>query len=87
MAYICRLNQATRMGLSLLHSLLTATTIWVNKSSGTGMCWLIQTLFQQRTAEKQPLADAVLPGKITFINIQRNHDRVLNFYRIANKRL
>ena len=64
MAYIFGLKQATKMGLSLLHSPLTATSIMVNKSSGTGLCWLIQTLFQQS-----------------------NHDGVLNFYRIANKRL
>ena len=47
MAYIFGLKQATKMGLSLLHSPLTATSIAVNKSSGTSLCWLIQTLFQQ----------------------------------------
>ena len=46
MAYIFGLKQATKMGLSLLHSPLTATSITVKKSSGTGRCWLIQTLFQ-----------------------------------------
>jgi len=64
MAYIFGLKQAMKMGLSLLHSPLTATSIRVNKFSGIGLCWLIQTLFQQN-----------------------NHDGVLNFYRIANKRL
>jgi len=64
MTYICGLKQATKMGLSLLHSPLTATSVRVKKTSGTGLCWLIQTLFQQS-----------------------NHDGVLNFYRIANKRL
>jgi len=48
MAYIFGLKQATKMGFSLLHSPLTATSITVNKSSGTGLCRLIQTLFQQR---------------------------------------
>ena len=48
MAYIFGLKQATKMGLSLLHSPLTATSIRVNKSSGTGPRWLIQTLFQPR---------------------------------------
>ena len=43
MAYIFGLKQATKMGLNLLHSPLTATSITVNKSSGTGQCWLIQT--------------------------------------------
>ena len=47
MAYISGLKQATKMELSLLHSPLTATSITVNKSSGIGLCWLIQTLFQQ----------------------------------------
>ena len=47
MAYIFGLKQATKMGLSLLYSPLTATSIRVNKFSGTGLCWLIQTLFQQ----------------------------------------
>ena len=47
MAYIFGLKQAKRMGLSLLHSSLTATFIRVNKSSCTGLCWLIQTLFQE----------------------------------------
>ena len=47
MAYIFGLKQATKMRLSLLHSPLTTTSIRVNKSSGTGLCWLIQTLFQQ----------------------------------------
>ena len=64
MAYIFGLKPATKMRLSLLHSPLTATSITVNKSYGTGLCWLIQTLFQQN-----------------------NHDGVLNFYCIANKRL
>ena len=64
MAYIFGLKQATKMGQSLLHSPLTATSIMVNKFSGTGQCWLIQTSFQQS-----------------------NHDGMLNFYRIANKRL
>ena len=47
MAYIFGLKQATKMGLSLLHSPLTATSIMVNMSSGSSLCWLIQTLFQQ----------------------------------------
>ena len=47
MAYIFGLKQAIKMVLSLLHSPLTATSIRVNKSSFTGLCWLIQTLFQQ----------------------------------------
>ena len=47
MAYIFGQKQATKMGLSLLHSPLTATSIRANKSSATGLCWLIQTLFQQ----------------------------------------
>ena len=47
MAHIFGLKQATKMGLSLLHSPLTAISITVNKSSGTGLCWLVQTLFQQ----------------------------------------
>jgi len=47
MAYIFGLKQAMKMRLSLLHSLLTATSTWVNKSSCTVLCWLIQTLFQQ----------------------------------------
>jgi len=47
MAYIFGLKQATKMELSLLYSQLTATYIRVNKFSGTGLCWLIQTLFQQ----------------------------------------
>ena len=47
MAYIFGLKQGTKMGLSLLHSPLTATSITVNKPSGPGLCWLIQTLFQQ----------------------------------------
>jgi len=64
MAYIFGLKQATKIGLSLLHSPSTAASITVNKSSGTGLCWLIQTLFQQS-----------------------NHDGVVNFYHIANKRL
>jgi len=38
MAYIFGLKQATKMGLSLLHSPLIATSIMVNKSSGTGLC-------------------------------------------------
>ena len=49
MAYICGLKQAMKLGHSLLHSPLTATSITVNKSSGTHLCWLIQTLFQQST--------------------------------------
>ena len=64
MAYIFGLKQATKMELSLLHSPLTATSIMVNKSSGTSLCWLIKTLLQQS-----------------------NHDGILNFYQIANKRL
>jgi len=64
MAYICGLKQAKKMRLSLLHSPLTATSIRVNKSTGTSLCWLIQTLCQQN-----------------------NYNDVLNFYRIANKRL
>jgi len=64
MAYIFGQKQAMKMGLSSLYSTLTATSIRVNKSSFTGLCWLIQTLSQQK-----------------------NHDGVLNFYRIANKRL
>ena len=32
---------------SLLHSPLTATSIRVNKSSCTSLCWLMKTLFQQ----------------------------------------
>ena len=47
MAYICGPKQAMKMELSLLHSPLTATSIKANKSTGTGLCWLIQTLFQQ----------------------------------------
>ena len=47
MAYIFGLKQATKMGLNLLHSPLTAIPIRVNKFSCTGLCWLIQTLFQQ----------------------------------------
>ena len=47
MAYIFGLKQATKMGLSLLHSPLTALSIRVNKSSCTSLCWLIQTLFKQ----------------------------------------
>jgi len=47
MAYIFGLKQATKLVLSLLHSPLTTTSIRVNKSSCTGLCWLIQTLFQQ----------------------------------------
>ena len=47
MAFIFGLKQAIKMGLSLLHSPLTATSITVNKSSCTGLCSLIQTLFQQ----------------------------------------
>jgi len=47
MAYIFELKQAKKMGLSLLHSPLTATSITVNKSSDTGLYWLIQKLFQQ----------------------------------------
>ena len=47
MAYIFGLKQAMKMGLSLLHSPLTATSIRLNKSTGAGLCWLIQTLFQQ----------------------------------------
>ena len=46
MAYIFGLKQANKMGLSLLHSPLTATSIRAFKSSGTGLCWLMQTLFQ-----------------------------------------
>jgi len=46
MAYIFELKQATKMGLDLLHSPLTATSSRVNKFSCTGLCWLIQTLFQ-----------------------------------------
>ena len=38
MAYIFILKQATKMGFSLLHSPLTATS---------SLCWVIQTLFQQ----------------------------------------
>ena len=64
MAYIFGLKQAMKMGLSLLHSPLTTTSIRVNRSSGTSLCWLIQTLFQQK-----------------------DHDDMLNFYRIANKLL
>ena len=37
--------ETVKMGLSLLHSPLTATSI---KFTSTGPCWLIQTLFQQR---------------------------------------
>ena len=44
MAYTFELKQATKMGLSLLHSPLTAISIRVNKSD---LCWLLQTLFQQ----------------------------------------
>ena len=51
MAYIFGLKPATKMGLSLLHSLLTATSIRVNKSSCTGLCRVIQTLFQQSNHE------------------------------------
>ena len=47
MAYIFGLKQATKMGLSLLYPPLTATSITVNKPSGTGLRWLIKTLFQQ----------------------------------------
>ena len=54
MAYISGLKQATKMGLSLLHSPLTATSIRVNKSSGTGLCWLIQSLFQQNNHDGVP---------------------------------
>jgi len=47
MAYIFGMKQATKMRLSLLHSALTATSFKVNKSSGTSLCWLIQTPFPQ----------------------------------------
>jgi len=50
MAYIFGLKQATKMGLNLLRSPLTATSIRVNKFSSTSPCWLIQTLFQQEIA-------------------------------------
>ena len=46
MAYIFGLKQAMKM-VSLLYSPLTATSIRVNKSSCTSLCWLMQTLFQQ----------------------------------------
>ena len=47
MAYIFGLKQATKMGLNLLHLPLTATSIRENQYSCTGLCLLIQTLFQQ----------------------------------------
>jgi len=47
MAYIYGVKQATKMGLCLLQSSSTATSITVNKSPGTGLYWLMQTLFQQ----------------------------------------
>ena len=47
MAYIFGLKEAMKMGLSLVHLPLTAISITVNKSSGTCLCWLIQTLLQQ----------------------------------------
>ena len=47
MVYIFGLKQATKMGLILLHLPLTITFITINKSSGTDLCWLVQTLFQQ----------------------------------------
>jgi len=61
--YVCGLKQATKMGLSLLHSPLTATSIWVNKSFGTGLCWLIQTLFQQNNHD----------GVLNFYRIANKH--------------
>ena len=41
MAYIFGLKQATMMGLSLLHSPLTATSDKVDNSSGINLRWLI----------------------------------------------
>ena len=65
MVYIFELKQATctKMGLSLLHSSLTATSIKVNKSSGNGPCWLIQTLFQQSNHD----------GSLNFYRIASKH--------------
>ena len=63
MAYICELKQATKMGLGLLHSPLTATSIRVNKSSGTGLYLLIQTLFQQNNHD----------GGLNFYRIANKH--------------
>ena len=66
MAYIL---QATKMGLSLLHSPLTATSITVNKSSGTSLCWLMQSLFQQSNHD----------GELNFYCIANKHLQ-LTFY-------
>ena len=63
MAYILVLEQATKMGLSLLQSPLTATSIIVHKSFGTSLCWLIQTLFQQSNHD----------GVLNFYRIANNH--------------
>ena len=45
MVYIFGQKQAAKMGLSLLYSPLTATSIKVNKSFGVSLCWPMQTLF------------------------------------------
>ena len=63
MAYIFGLIQATKMGLSLLHSPLTVTSITVNKASGTGVGWLIQALFQQSNHD----------GVLNFYRIANKH--------------
>ena len=72
MVYIFELKQATKMGLSLLHSPLTATSIRVNKFSCTGLCWLTQTLFQQsnRCATKYILDDYSSEYKQRLLNLQ-----------------
>ena len=63
MAYTFGLKQATKIVLSLLHSPLNATSITVNKSSGAGLCWLIQILFQQSNCD----------GMLNFDGIKNKH--------------
>jgi len=69
MAYIFGLKRATKMGLNLLHSPITATSITVNKSSGTSLCYQIKALFQQSNHD----------GVLNFYRITNKHLE-LTFY-------
>ena len=56
MAYIFGQKQTAKMGLSLLHSPLN---IRANKSSCTGLCWLMQTLFHQSNHDGMSISIAL----------------------------